>query len=458
MIKLTQLIKELGINDPNKLVKGKKYQVWNKYIEEWMVLIFRYEDDETLYFKYPNYMVGDMAFSRYDFDQNRNWVKPYNEKINELSVNKPSEFYKFKKGGEYVVTYDLGDEEIYHFPLRIASIDSGGCCIALHIGRENIDYNDQQDVDNYGFTLCKEDVIKVEPYTPNNNIYELSVNKPGKLNRLKIGKVYKITYNIDAYSDGNNEDDNITDNLKILNIQSDKHGLCAETIPITEEDNPDDFLLFLWEENIIKIEPYVVNELQINNPNVTKKEVEEFWDGNIFLNQNYRDLKKKYCLEYSVNSSVDTETLIQILPQVGLNRFYKDLKELYNQQQMQYDPNDLIELQVNKPEPNSKLFRLLDANKTEVWNKILKKQYKEYVSAYNFNPEKDIEFELGDWSGEKEANVVNLELFPNSNYGDSMGWEASIDAKYFNIRNDENINIKEANIKGLKFYYITYNT
>ena len=236
MIKLTQLINELGINKPGQinLIPGKKYLIF--FDKEWDVYeyiktrgmdsaIFRNNKSElTTYL--DNLILGKT-------------IKPYKEEVNELEINKPSEFNKFKPGGRYLVTYDLGDEEIYKFGLKIIKIDLDGCCTAMHIDRENDE--DENDFEDLGFTLCKEDVIKVEPY--------------------------------------------------------------------------------------------VVNELNINNPNITAEEVIDFWDSNIFLNQDYRDLKKKYCLKYSINSSSDTETLIQILPQHALNQFYRDIKELHRRQQ-----------------------------------------------------------------------------------------------------------------------------
>jgi len=506
-------------------------------------------------------------------------------------------------------------------------------------------------------------------------INELEINKPNQINMLKVGQIYKITYREDIYD----EKDITTDNLKILDKWTDSHGPCVTAIPITEEDNPDDFQLFLWEENIVKVEPYNINELHVNNPNATREEVEYFWRHNIALTTNYRKLKIKYVDEYMDDSRFvpDTEFLIQSLPQHALNKFYRDLKKLYKQQQYKEDPNNLAEsmnrfvemneigqilldkfpqhqnkiqeyiktieiepenyeyltyhhllddfknfvslneleinkhfqfdsnimkeinmyfneyfiqwlekhvtnidediwqylpeyydniknimynddqfdhdqfdddmaeeyfnlnmlkdvknklwkkyfenvniskikkdiyqyikkynytiydidegiksffrwdnnfddmyapiivepfieevleevisnydhgdrineLEINKPEPNSNLFYKLNKNKTEVWNTLLKKRYGDLVLSYydNFNPETDIKFELGDWSGEKEANVVYL------NFSEfEIGWEASIDEKYFNINDDEIIDIKEFNIKGLKFYYITY--
>ncbi len=92
--------------------------------------------------------------------------------IQELGINKPSEYDKLKKGGEYLITYDLGDEEPYHFPLKIIE-KYGSCCIAIHMHRNDIDYNNLQDIEDFSFTLCKDNVIKVEPY----NLNELGINK-----------------------------------------------------------------------------------------------------------------------------------------------------------------------------------------------------------------------------------------------------------------------------------------
>lgn len=88
MIKLTQLIKELGINKPEiKLIPGKKYQVWDTLMDRWEILEFMEEfpHNGTMYFKTD---LGNFGANKKYFIKN-NWVKPYNEKINELSVNNP---------------------------------------------------------------------------------------------------------------------------------------------------------------------------------------------------------------------------------------------------------------------------------------------------------------------------------------------------------------------------------
>lgn len=40
MIKLIQLISELGINNPNTLIPGKKYQVYDDISRKWEILEF----------------------------------------------------------------------------------------------------------------------------------------------------------------------------------------------------------------------------------------------------------------------------------------------------------------------------------------------------------------------------------------------------------------------------------
>ena len=114
--------------------------------------------------------------------------------------------------------------------------------------------------------------------------------------------------------------------------------------------------------------------------------------------------------------------------------------------------NILNELEVVRPEPNLGLFHILDKNKSLIWDTLLKFKYEEFLEDDNFNPETDIKFDLSDYSGEKKANVVYLSFL---NHGD-IGWEASINPKYFHIRDNEHINILQANIKNLNFYYITY--
>lgn len=263
--------------------------------------------------------------------------------LKELGINKPSEFFKFKKGGEYVVTYDLGDEEIYHFPLKIISIDSGGCCIATHIGREDIDYNNPDDIDNYGFTLCKDEVIKVEPYAPNNNIYELS----------------------------------------------------------------------------------------INNPNLTAKEVINYWVNNININQNYRDIKKKYCLEYSINSSVDSEDLIRMLPKIGLNQFYKDLKELHRRQQQSLRPNNLAELQTNKP---------------SLFNRLKEDGY--YLISWNNNGTIETEkIKVLGFDGDEEEYWVNIQILSNvKKWNKLLGFEGDLDQiPWIQLFPEDLINLKPSN-------------
>lgn len=264
-------------------------------------------------------------------------------------------------------------------------------------------------------------------YEPENSLDELEINKPSQINKLKVGQIYKIKYNVDIYD----EEDLITDNLKILDKWTDSHGPCVTAIPITEEDNPDDFQLFLWEENIVKVEPYKkINESM--NRFVEMNEI-----GQILLDKFPQHQNK--IQEYIKTIEIEPENYEYLT----YHHLLDDFKNFVS----------LNELEINKPEPNSNLFYKLNKNKTEVWNTLLKKRYGDLVLSYydNFNPETDIKFELGDWSGEKEANVVYL------NFSEfEIGWEASIDEKYFNINDDEIIDIKEFNIKGLKFYYITY--
>lgn len=163
--------------------------------------------------------------------------------IQELGINKPSEYDKLKKGGEYLITYDLGDEEPYHFPLKIIG-KYGSCCIAIHMHRNDIDYYNLQDIEDFSFTLCKDNVIKVEPY----NLNELGINKG-----VTVEEVYDYFI------------DNIYNNTNPDELSSTSKG---------------------WEK--------------------------------------YIELKEKY----NNNKSIDTIELIKILSQQNLNRFYQDMKNL----------------------------------------------------------------------------------------------------------------------------------
>jgi len=95
MIKLTQLISELGINNPNTLIPGKKYQVYNDISKKWEILEFdcEYANRWSFITKYGSKSMGK------DYYIKNKWIKPYKEEVNELGINKPNvsvkEIYKY---------------------------------------------------------------------------------------------------------------------------------------------------------------------------------------------------------------------------------------------------------------------------------------------------------------------------------------------------------------------------
>lgn len=88
MIKLTQLLNELGINDPNKLIPGNKYKVWNDTWNRWEILEFEneYSNTGSIYFKTNT---GNVGVNKKYYLRNK-WIKPYKEEINELGINNPN--------------------------------------------------------------------------------------------------------------------------------------------------------------------------------------------------------------------------------------------------------------------------------------------------------------------------------------------------------------------------------
>lgn len=254
--------------------------------------------------------------------------------INELGINSRPEFYKFKKGGEYLVTYDLGDEEPYHLPLKIISIDSGGCCIAMHMHRNNIDYNNPHDIENFGFTLCKDDVIKVEKYT-SNKLNELGINKTSLFNRLEEDKDYLISW-----------DDNgtiQTEKIKVLEFDSDEDGKWVNIQILSNVKKWNKILGFegdlnqtpwiqLFPEDLISLKPLNdLNELGIGNNKLQiekvleawEKLVEKTWDINTTLyGKNTHSLLFKYGYNYSYQGVRDW---INTINKSTLQNFYNDI-------------------------------------------------------------------------------------------------------------------------------------
>jgi hypothetical protein len=197
--------------------------------------------------------------------------------------------------------------------------------------------------------------------------------------------------------------------------------------------------LYIYEDNLLlgkNIKPYKeeIDELSVNNPNITAEEVIDYWDNNIYLNQDYRDLKKKYCLEYSINSSIDSEDLIKMLPKIGLNQFYRDIKELYRIQQQSLRPNnidDLAELQINKPS----LFNRLKKNG-------------DYLISWDDNGTIQTEkIKVLEFDGDEDEYWANIQILSNvKKWNKILGFEGDLDqTPWIQLFPEDLISLKPSN-------------
>lgn len=311
--------------------------------------------------------------------------------IKELNINKPSLFDKLKPGNEYWITYILYGNKITDAFRFVKYIDNNTIEVI------DLEYEDSLAYENYkNTTLFKDKVILITPYKDEINELEINnPNKTADEvykfweNNIYLGKKYNIIRDkyIEEFIDVNklNQEEKYLDPTELLIYNLPQHGLNKfwNDLQILYKEQPerhrgadineslnrfvkiDEIYNILSNEfpeyknkirkyiDTIEIEPenyedltyhhllddfknFVegeLNELEINNPNVTTEKLWKYMfpiikklisDDNRDIWINYNDLCRKYIGFAPITQLIELEQLSQ----KDLNGFYRELKQI----------------------------------------------------------------------------------------------------------------------------------